>query len=490
MNEDDLKLFDINVEGSIISSVIFENEQFDLVAESLSAEDFYLPAHQTIFQIMGELQEAGKPMDETFILPELSKKISDGERVILEILSSNPISNVKAYLDVVKNYAQKRRLMELTFEIKKLVASEDDSSKAIVDVMDKVEAMQMGIKTVGEPRKMEHITADIRSDMDKAASGEKPPFFRTGYYNFDNKIGGFVENGLTVVAARPSMGKSSFMSSPIISAILRGEGALLYSMEVADKNALSRLISFKCQEPLSSMKMGAVKNITGFNETLEFFENSDDLFQIIDRSGLTRKQLEIDIIKRIKNNPLIKTILVDHLLQMRLDEKGHAPTELGEITKMLKRISQNFKVTVVLLSQLNRSVETRDNKRPMMSDLQGSGSIEQDADMIVFLYRQEYYREKEWDVEKDGEYHRPEVEHAEAIIGKNRDGPTGSVELGFKAITASFMNDYIPAEVVEYVDDSIDAEYSENVDSSAANEEKDGIIPTTETTGQVSMPIL
>ncbi len=150
---------------------------------------------------------------------------------------------------------------------------------------------------------------------------------------------------------------------------------------------------------------------------------------------------------------------------------------------MLKRISQNYQITVVLLSQLNRSVESRDNKRPMMADLQGSGSIEQDADMIVFLYRSEYYKEKEWDQEKDGPYQRKDVEQAEVIIGKNRDGPTGSVELGFRAKTASFLKDYIPATITEYIDDDADfnsSNFGENSNQKGSVKEHDDIIDVQE----------
>ena len=493
----DKKLFNPDMERSIISLIIFENDLYDNVAEILNSSDFFVSSYSNIFSIMGELREKGRPLDESFILPQLLKIDKNAETTIIEVLSSIPVSNYEPYLETIRNFSQLRKLSNLSLEIQKIIEYRDDSQQAIAEVSEKLNYIEETSKTASNSRHMEEITSEILSDMEKARSGESIPFFRTGYVNFDSYIGGFVEEGLTVIAARPSMGKSAFMSSPIMDTIASGDATVLYSMEVIDKKALSRLISFRSQEPLSSLKMGTVSNRESFTESMNFYTSSNDNFSIVDKSGMSRKDLEIDIIKRVKANPNLKSIFIDHLLQMRLDEKKHAPTELGDITKMLKRVSQNYKLTIILLSQLNRSVESRDNKRPMMSDLQGSGSIEQDADMIIFLYRPEYYKEKEHDSEKDGQYIRPEVEHAEVLIGKNRDGPTGSVELGFKAKTASFINDYIPSEVVEYIDDTIDAEYTEeptrtetNVDSKAYTKENTDIINNTEEGGSVQMPLI
>jgi len=178
---------------------------------------------------------------------------------------------------------------------------------------------------------------------------------------------------------------------------------------------------------------------------------------------MTKLQLEADIKMKLKKMEDLKLVIVDHLLQISLAGRENTPKELGDITKMLKRIAQNEKISTVLLSQLNRNVESRDNKRPMMSDLQGSGSIEQDADLIVFLYRPEYYKEKEWNVEEKGEYEKPEIENAEVIVGKNRDGPTCVVGMKFKSETASFLNPEDCGVVIEYVDEDLDKDTSDTI---------------------------
>lgn len=481
-------LYNLPVEFAILSAIIFENDIIHEISDKLSPEDFYLPSNKEIYRIVLELVEEGKPVDEVFIEEKLRPRIKDSEMALISVLSANPISNPDSYIDMLKDLSAKRRLFNLSIEIrKKLEDANNDSSKILYDALEEIESIQDVSSSSHADRKMSEITAEIRHDMDMARTGEKLPFYETGYRTFDSQIGGFAENGLNVVAGRPSMGKSSFVSAPIVNTLEKGKSAVVYSMEVIDKNALSRLVSFRSQEPLSNIKKGLVQDIGKFNAAMEFFESMDDNFTIVDRTGMNKRELELDIIKRIKKDPNLELIVVDHLLQMQIDPRKHAPTELGEITKMLKRICQNYKITVVLLSQLNRSVESRENKRPMMADLQGSGSIEQDADMIVFLYRSEYYKEKEWDQEKDGPYQRKDVEQAEVIIGKNRDGPTGSVELGFRAKTASFLTDCLPDSITEYIytDDEQNDAYEASV------KENDGIMSQdTESGSSVSMPLI
>jgi len=488
------QLFNTNVETAILSAIIFDNDMMDEIGDKLLARDFYLPSNRTIYEVMSKLRASGKPIDDVFLLEELREKERNPEEALLEVMSANPISNVSSYLQLLKDFSQKRMLFDLSIAIRKGLDNDTDAQKLVISAMDSIEEVQNASSMLQEDRKMSDITAEIRDDMTKAQSGEKMPFYPTGYPAFDASVGGLVENGLTVIAGRPSMGKSSFTSGPIVDTLEKGDSVVLYSMEVADKNALVRLVSFKSQEPLSDIKKGLVSGYAEFNGAMQFFEDSDDSFFIVDRSGMTKRELELDIIRKIKSDPKLKLIIVDHLLQIQLSQNGHAPTELGEITKMLKRISQNYKVTVVLLSQLNRGVESRDNKRPMLADLQGSGSIEQDADMIVFLYRSEYYKEKEWDQEKDGIYQKKDIEQAEVIIGKNRDGPTGSVELGFKPVTASFIPDHIPVSTTDYIDEECEMNYGnypENDEYKASTKENnDTITVDIEEITDVSMPLI
>jgi replicative DNA helicase len=345
--------------------------------------------------------------------------------------------------------------------------SPDDIAMEAIRMLEELEESSSN----NEHRSISDIVEEIYKDMENARTNKELPYLKTGYKNFDKSVGGFVENGLTVIAGRPSMGKSSFTSGPIVHTLEEGYSVVLYSMEVADKNALKRLIAYKAQEPLSNINRGVVGDYASFKDAVDFFKKHEDRFAIVDRAGMTTMQLEIDIKKKLRTMPNLKLVIVDHLLQITLPKRENTAKELGDITKMLKRISQNEKISTALLSQLNREVEKRENKRPTMSDLQGSGSIEQDADLIVFLYRPEYYKEKEWNVEEKGEYERPTIENAEVIVGKNRDGPTCVVGMRFKSKTTSFLNEEEEGYVIEYVDADPDdhKDYSDTMSEPSGN---------------------
>lgn len=446
-------LYNLAFERSILGSYLFDPAILEDKIGSLKSTDFYLPAHQSVYEAMISLMEKEHPVDEEFLKKELIKDHKFDEQVMLEIMMVNPISSIDAYLNEMKELSSKRSLLSFTTMIKRMVTEEDHHFEEIgVALTEQLEDILESSSSESKERTVTQIITEIKFDMEQARLGIKKPFLETGYREFDSRIGGFVLNGLTIIAARPSMGKSSFTTKPILTAMKRGEHVVLYSLEVIDKNALNKMIAYESQEHLSDLKNGVIKNFKRFKEAVDFLEKNEHLLTIIDWTGMTRSALESDMKKRLKKDDNVSTIVIDHLLQLSLDDKKHESSELGKITKMLKRIAQNFRKSVVLITQLNRKVEDRDNKRPMLADLQGSGSIEQDGDLIIFLYRPEYYKEKAWDSEKEGtEYARLEIEEAEILIGKNRDGPTGNVKLGFKAVTASFLNEVSVPTVVEYV---------------------------------------
>jgi len=447
-----IKTASVSLENAILSSFMFGGvESLEFVAR-LSEDDFSTRVNQSVFASIRALAEADKPIDDIMIAAQLKKQgIQNPEDALIDIMAATPISLGDDYIVALQQYTKKRHLLDIKNNIERQLDSETAPEDIFLSITHAIESSTQST-AVDSHREIPDIIEDILEDMEAARTNSKMPFLETGYNNFDSSIGGFIENGLTVIAGRPSMGKSSFTSGPIIKNIEEGRSVVLYSMEVVDKNALKRLISYRAQEPLSNINKGTVSNYKAFSEALEFFKKHKDRIAIVDRSGMTKMQIEVDIKQKLRTMDNLSLVIVDHLLQVALAGRRNTAEELGEVTKMLKRIAQNNKISTVLLSQLNREVEKRENKRPTMSDLQGSGSIEQDADLIVFLYRPEYYKEKEWDVEKNGKYERPDIENAEAIVGKNRDGPTCVVGMKFKATTASFLNDTEPEYVVEYVD--------------------------------------
>ena len=286
IEQKEILFYNTNIEYAILSSIVFDNDSIDAIEEKLNPGDFYLPANKHAYEAMLSLREDGKPIDEVFLLERLSKTEKYAEAALIEILSANPISNVTAYIEMLKELTQKRMLMNIHISIRKALDDEVDPQKVLIDTLDMIEDTQNISSIAQKDRKMSEITQEIRDDMAKAQSGEKMPYYASGYPAFDSVIGGLVENGLTVVAGRPSMGKSSFTSGPIVNTLESGDAAVLYSMEVADKNALTRLVSFKSQEPLSYIKQGLVNGLNEFNSAMSFFEENDDNFKIVERNHL------------------------------------------------------------------------------------------------------------------------------------------------------------------------------------------------------------
>jgi len=255
----------------------------------------------------------------------------------------------------------------------------------------------------------------------------------TGLTNLDNLLEGIEDGDLIIIASRPSMGKTSFISSLCIQMLQDNNGVLIESLEMSGEKIMRRLVASKSGEDLSDMKKGVIKNINKFNEAISYF--STDKLIVHDETYISLYQLESKIKRVLRKNNDIKNVFIDHTGKIKLDGKTREDIEIGYITNSLKKIARDFNVRVFLLQQLNRSVESRDNKRPTLSDLKNSGNIEEDADIVLGLYRDSYYKSKDDDalIEKD-------IEPAEIIILKNRDGKLGTAKVWFEKKSASFKN--------------------------------------------------
>ena len=201
------------------------------------------------------------------------------------------------------------------------------------------------------------------------------------------------------------------------------------------KKILSRLIAAKSGEGLGDLKKGLVKNLEKFNEAIEFFENTDLIIE--DKAYPTAFELQNRIKATLRKNPNIKNIFVDHTGKILLAGKTREDIEIGHISAMLKKIARDYNIRVFLLQQLNRSLESRENKRPMLSDLKNSGNIEEDADIVLGLYRDSYYKK---DKEKASMFSQTPIEDAEVIVLKNRDGRVGRAKVSFEGKCARFIN--------------------------------------------------
>ena len=423
----------LNIERLVLSSIFFDYEQIFEVSLILKKDDFYLKAHQDIYQVMLALHDEGLPIDEDFIRNRVPKE-DFNDNVLIEILSAKPIVNTEAYCLEIKESSKLRKLEQLSKNIIFNVSNDKNSQDIITNIQVNIENIEN--ETLQQIPTIRDTIKEFKADMQKALDGGAKILGQSsGLEALDNIIGAFEDGDLIVIAARPSMGKTSIISTIATKALEEGRGVLIESLEMPRKKIVSRLIAARSQESLTDLKRGLVKNKDKFNEAVEFFENSNLI--IHDKAYPTILELQNRIKATIRRNPDIKNIFVDHTGKIQLLGKTREDIEIGHISAMLKKIARDNNIRVFLLQQLNRSLESRENKRPMLSDLKNSGNIEEDADIVLGLYRDSYYKK---DKDKPTIFNENAVEDAEILVLKNRDGRVGVAKVSFEGKSARFTN--------------------------------------------------
>ena len=423
----------LNIERLVLSSIFFDYEQIFEVSLILKKDDFYLKAHQDIYQVMLALHDEGLPIDEDFIRNRVPKE-DFNDNVLIEILSAKPIVNTEAYCLEIKESSKLRKLEQLSKNIIFNVSNDKNSQDIITNIQVNIENIEN--ETLQQIPTIRDTIKEFKADMQKALDGGAKILGQSsGLEALDNIIGAFEDGDLIVIAARPSMGKTSIISTIATKALEEGRGVLIESLEMPRKKIVSRLIAARSQESLTDLKRGLVKNKDKFNEAVEFFENSNLI--IHDKAYPTILELQNRIKATIRRNPDIKNIFVDHTGKIQLLGKTREDIEIGHISAMLKKIARDNNIRVFLLQQLNRSLESRENKRPMLSDLKNSGNIEEDADIVLGLYRDSYYKK---DKDKPSMLNHDSIEDAEILVLKNRDGRVGVAKVSFEGKSARFLN--------------------------------------------------
>ena len=471
-------LYNLAFERSILSSIVFEPSQFDELSVALKQDDFYLPAHKDIYGAMTLLLQKDQPIDEEFIKKELIKIKKFVEQVLLEILSANPISNTKAYVDEIKDKSLKRNLLTLTTEIKRVTVEEELPSAEVVDIVEKklYEITQDNqTSDFKDSPKMTFDTMEYIKEM-KARGNSVLVGVDTGYHELNKMTTGFGKGDLVIIAARPAMGKTSFILNTVNSLITNGKGVAFFSLEMPAEQLMLRLLSIQTSIPLQKLRVGDMNDNqwSDLNGAIDRM-NSAKLF-VDDQGSININQLRSKLRKLKNQHPEIEIAVIDYLQIMQGVGTQDRHLQVSEISRGLKMLARELEMPVVALSQLNRGVESRNDKRPMLSDIRESGSIEQDADIILFVYRDDVYlykeeKEREKAAKAEGkefvsEYVEKEEEEAEIIIGKQRNGPTGHVKLIFQKKLTRFVAAPAFSAGVETVYENIDTR-SANVDVGA-----------------------
>ncbi len=445
-------LYNLAFERSILSSIIFEPSQFDDFEMILKTEDFYLSAHQDIYKAITSLVQADKPIDEEFLKKELSREKKFDEKIMLEILSANPISNTHAYVLEVKDKALKRHLLTLTTEIKRVTVEEELPSDEVIDIVEKkLYEITQDNQTADFLDAPTITDATIAYIEEMKARGDSVLVgVDTGFAELNRMTTGFGKGDLVILAARPAMGKTSFALNMVQNLLNNGKGVAFFSLEMPAEQLMLRLLSIKTSIYLTKLRLGDLddRDQKRLDDATTQMRTSK-LF-VDDQGSVNINQLRSRLRKLKSKHPEIEMCVIDYLQIMSGTGGKDRHLEVSEISRGLKMLARELEMPIVALSQLNRGLEARHDKRPMLSDIRESGSIEQDADIILFVYRDDVYLYKE---EKEREkaaiaegkdfvssYVEKEEEDAEIIIGKQRNGPTGHVKLVFQKKLTRFVD--------------------------------------------------
>ena len=468
-------LYNLAFERSILSSIVFEPQQFDELSVVLNQDDFYLPAHQDIFGAMTLLLQKDQPIDEEFIKKELIKIKKFDEQIMLEILSANPISNTKAYVDEIKDKSLKRHLLTLTTEIKRVTVEEELPSTEVIDIVEKklYEITQDNqTSDFKDSPRMTFDTMEYIKEM-KARGNNILVGVDTGFHELNKMTTGFGKGDLVIVAARPAMGKTSFILNTVNSLITQGKGVAFFSLEMPAEQLMLRLLSIQTSIPLQKLRVGDMNDDQWSSLNGAVDKMNDAKLYVDDQGSININQLRSKLRKLKNQHPEIEIAVIDYLQIMSGVGNQDRHLQVSEMSRGLKMLARELNMPIVALSQLNRGLESRNDKRPMLSDIRESGSIEQDADIILFVYRDDVYlykeeKEREKAAKAEGrefisEYIEKEEEKAEIIVGKQRNGPTGVVHLMFQKKLTRFVNLEKFSPALETVFETVDTR-SANVD--------------------------
>ena len=435
----------LEAEQSFLGGLMLDPNAWLKVADRVYAEDFYRPSHRIVFEVMASLADANQAIDVVTLSEALSARAllekAGGNGYLAELLESTPgASNIAAYADIIREHAALRRLITAAGEITELAFAPEGRSSA--DVLDHAEQLVFDIAEgrIREqmPQRVGGLADAVAQRLDiLAKSGNPITGVASGFDDLDRRTAGFQAGDLVIIAARPSMGKTALMVNIAEHAVMdkAGEPAetgavLIFSMEQPGDQLVMRMLSSLGRIDQTRMRTGHLQaqDWDRFNSARGVLK--DKALYIDDTAALTPNDLRTRARRVSAEAGGLRMVMVDYMQLMRPSGKHENRTnEIAEISRSLKAIAKELKCPVVACSQLNRSVESRTDKRPHMSDLRESGAIEQDADVILFIYRDEVYNKTSEDQGL-----------AEIIIGKQRNGPIGMVKLTFAPHMTKFDN--------------------------------------------------
>jgi replicative DNA helicase len=416
----------IDAEESVLGAVLLSGDAANVALEMLHAEDFYKPSHQQIFEIIRQLFDANEPIDAVTVSEGLRRDGSldrmGGIDFLTNLIDSVPsTSNVEYYAGIVEEHSLRRRLMKVGGDIGVIAGQ---MTAPITEVVDRAEQAVFAVaeRQVGDG--LQAIDGLLGPAIEKAEelqrSGSAVTGISTGFRDLDKKLAGLHPTNLIIIAARPGMGKSALALNMAQNVALNGNTVAIFSLEMSREEVVTRMLCAKGRIDSQKLRTGALHE----SDFTKLSNAAGALYKqnifVDDSPGLTVTEIRAKC-RRLRRKPGLDLVVVDYLQLMDGSGQENRQQEIAMISRSLKSLARELHVPIIALSQLNRGVESREDKRPRLGDLRESGAVEQDADVVMFIYRDEYYFPEK--VESKG--------IAEVVISKHRQGGVGKVEMTF-----------------------------------------------------------
>jgi replicative DNA helicase len=429
---DKLPPHSIESEMCLLASMMLDVVMIDEILLIIDREMFYLPEHGILFDVIVELHAGGSAVDAVLVRETLIRRdqLNDigGTDYLMQVLDSVPsAAHGVHYANIVRDKSMLRMLISASNEnLREAYAPHE----RVIDVVEAAEKRIFNIaeKKAGQAQELGKVAMEVYDLLE----GKQRRGIPTGYHELDEMLNGLQEGEMIIVAARPSMGKTAFSMNVVENIAAQGIPCAVFSLEMSAQALAQRMICSRAEIDAHLVRKGMIRN----HEFQELARVCNELrrFPIFvdDTPGLTPMTLRAKA-RRLKRQHNIGMIMIDYMQLMDNPGVESRQQQISEISRAIKHVARDLRVPVIALSQLNRATESREGNRPRMSDLRESGSIEQDADVICLLHREDYYKRQ-----SDPDHVPDNI--AEVIVAKQRNGPTGTAKLFFKSKTATFEN--------------------------------------------------
>jgi len=425
----------LEAEESLLGAMLLSRDAIAVAVERCVAEDFYKPSHAHIFSAITALYSRGEPADAVTVAEELRRagvlEETGGAAALVSLQSNTPsISSASRYGRIVEEHALLRRLIGVAHEIAEIGYGLPDD---VTEAVDRAEAMVFDVAQRRSADTISPLQELLSRSLDRLEElygrGETITGVPSGFHDLDEHLAGLQPSNLVVVGARPSMGKTAFALGIAANAAILGTPVLFFSLEMSHLEIAQRVLCAEARVDASRMRNGRLLEGDWPKISHAIGRLGNAPLHIDDNPNVTVMDIRAKA-RRMKSREGLGMVVVDYL-QLMTGRHGaeNRQVEISEISRGLKILARELEIPVVALSQLSRSLESRADKRPMLADLRESGAIEQDADVVMFIYRDEVYNQESTDRGA-----------AEIIIAKHRNGPTGIVQLAFVGNYARFAN--------------------------------------------------